>query len=310
MVPALGYSNSSFDPADPGRLCRGRERWIDSFERDDDPELHRMVISGAAISDDSARDAFRGLSFSGLQADDVLARLFPGKVLVACCEDGHPREVPSRATGVEYYELARPGGSLARWAMRWSMLCSQPGDAQLAIAGGADVFLVLDAMPETGETREAPDFAPLADAHLDASHEGGLPEVLRRTVFLLTGYRVDGAPVRSFQPAALPDLLKLVDAVVLVHQDKHDHCLAIYTEEPLDEPEADLETLARSVGALAVPFAIPPMLARWDRALWELRQTWDERRDGVYPVPPAPESAHGWSRRGQRRGGPQAFNEE
>ena len=31
MVHALGYSIDTFDPADPGRLCRGREQWIESY---------------------------------------------------------------------------------------------------------------------------------------------------------------------------------------------------------------------------------------------------------------------------------------
>ena len=38
---------------------------------------------------------------------------------------------------------------------------------------------------------------------------------------------------------------------------------------------------------LLVPFAIPPMLARWDRALSELRETWDVDSMGDFPVPVA-----------------------
>ena len=47
-------------------------------------------------------------------------------------------------------------------------------------------------------------------------------------------------------------------------------------------------------------FAIPPMLARWDRALWELRQDWDEATRGEYPVPPAHGDSPSWGRRGNR----------
>ena len=60
MVQALGYVFESFDPASPGRLCRGRERWIEyeTMElKDDVPPIHRLIMSGATFSDDRARDA-------------------------------------------------------------------------------------------------------------------------------------------------------------------------------------------------------------------------------------------------------------
>jgi hypothetical protein len=300
MVRALGYSNSPFDPADPGRLCRGRERWIDSFDRDAPVRLHRMVVSGAQFSDDSARDAFRGLSFSGLTATEVMAVLFPGKHVVACSEDAHPRQLPEAAQGVEHYELRRPGGPLARWAVRWSMPCSGPNQVDHAIAAGADVLLVLDAPPAHDDTPSPVVLAPLADGHLDPPHTGGLPDDLRSRVFLLSGYRMQGPPERQFQAAALPDLLEHCAAVVLVHEDKHSSCLGVYTAEPMQGIDAPLVAAAESVECLPVPFAIPPMLARWDRALWELRQDWDEESRGEYPVPPASDPSHGWSRRNLR----------
>ena len=77
-------------------------------------------------------------------------------------------------------------------------------------------------------------------------------------------------------------------------------CLGIYASETL-EGQAVLGELSDDVACLSVPFAIPPMLARWDRALWELRQDWDEVRDGEYPVPPAADGVGGWGRRGPRR---------
>ena len=56
-IHALGYSHTEFLPSKPGRLCRGRERWIEPFEIDDEPGMvHRLVISGAAFDDDSAKD--------------------------------------------------------------------------------------------------------------------------------------------------------------------------------------------------------------------------------------------------------------
>ena len=72
----------------------------------------------------------------------------------------------------------------------------------------------------------------------------------------------------------------------------------MYTLEPIDL-RGELEASVEDVGALAVPFAIPPMLARWDRALQELRVSWAETRDGEFPVPPADEPTR-WSRLGRR----------
>ena len=301
MVLALGYSNSPFDPADPGRLCRGRERWIDSFEREHPELLHRLVVSGAQFSDDSARDAFRGMSFSGLSTGRVLRSLFPKYAVVACAEDAHPREVPADAQGVEHYELRRPGGPLARWAVRWSMPCTSADDMDDAIEAGADVLMLFKKRPKPDDEPSPVVHAPLADAHLDPPHSGGLPAALRAKAFLLTGYRMGGVPERLFQAAALPDLLDDCAAVALVHRDKHENCVGVYTREPLANVDAPLQAAAADVGCLAVPFAIPPMLARWDRALWELRQDWDEATQGEYPVPPADDPSHGWSRRNLAR---------
>ncbi len=304
MARALGYSLSTFDPVDPGRLCRGRERWIDSFPLADDedvPLLRRVSVSGARFSDDSARDAVRGLRFSGLSLGTLIRELWPDSELVAWSEDGHPRHVPDEAEGVEHYQLNEVGGALRQWYSRWSMVCTDPEELDRAIEGGADVILVLDEVPEAedaGTSKLAT--APVADAWMDPTHRGGLPESIREDLFLLTGYRVDGAPARSFQAAAIPSVLRHCRALVLVHQDKHAPCIGIYGGEDLDPRDA-LEGLARGVEALPVPFAIPPMLARWDRALWELRQIWQPEVMGEYLVAPAADNVGGWGRRGVRR---------
>jgi hypothetical protein len=91
--------------------------------------------------------------------------------------------------------------------------------------------------------------------------------------------------------------MEQVDAIVLLHADKHGGCFGIYTPEHLGALPI-VDRFAQDVGALSVPFAIPPMLARWDRAIWELRQDWDEESMGDFPVPPC---AHGgWNRRERR----------
>ena len=46
-----------------------------------------------------------------------------------------------------------------------------------------------------------------------------------------------------------------------------------------------IPSLEESLEILVVPFSIPPMLARWDRAIWELRRRWDEEERGPFPIP-------------------------
>ena len=76
MHQAIGYCASAFHPSEPGRLCRGRERWIDSFQVEPAEPIHRLVISGASFTDDSARDAQRGLLYSGIDASTLIRQLF------------------------------------------------------------------------------------------------------------------------------------------------------------------------------------------------------------------------------------------
>ncbi len=299
MIKALGYSHDDFNPAEPGRLCRGRERWIESWPREPSVDLFRLVISGAAFSDDSARDALRGLRHSGLSVGKVLEALFPETVLIAVAEEGHHQRVPEDADGVEYMEQSKPGAGLHRWTARWSRPCRTAAEMDAAVAAGADVFLLADELEDDHEPRvHRGSLPPVADDELE--QRPGLPESVRSWLFLLMGYRRMDMPTRRFQPTAVATALDAVETVILVHQDKHGPCIAIYAEDP---PEGDvaLEALAEDLGILAVPFAIPPMLARWDRALWELRQEWDEETRGEFPVPPAPEDRRSWGRRRGRR---------
>ncbi len=300
MVRALGYSLSPFDPSDPGRLCRGRERWVDALPLDEDPGLSRLVISGALFSDDSARDAQRGLSFSGLTIGGVIRSLYPDATLVACAEDAHPREVPLQARGLETYDLRVPGGPLHQWAVRWSLACETADDIDDALEAGAECILVLDGPLEDTADEQPTELAPLADSHVDPDNGGGMPRSWRERVYLLMGHRTEGPPSRLFQATALPEMLDDAQAIVLVHQDKHARCAGVYARTLPETAPDVLGTACAGVGSLAVPFAIPPMLARWDRALWELRQHWDPETLGDYPVPPAEDVHYGWARR--RRG--------
>jgi hypothetical protein len=279
MVRALGYSHNTFDPASPGRLCRGRERWIEGFELDEPPAtLHRTVVSGAAFSDDSASDALRGLPHSGVDTAQVIGTLFARKKLIAFMEDGHPADIPEDAIGVEMYTGHRAGGRSEALMVRWFKEVN--GIREIRAVMGDD----------------AHDPKVLGFAQLDADVE--LDEEIRSRFFLLVGMSCLDSPPARFQPAALPEVLQIARAVVLLHRDKQGPAVAIYSREPFPI-DSRLDPLCEKNETLLVRFAIPPMLARWDRALAELRSEWVSSRDEPFPVPPAPEGHH-WEPRHQR----------
>src|SRR5437763_1887376 len=94
MVRAFGFCNDSVDVAAPGRLCRGRERWIEGLPDTPPAQIARTVCSGAVFSDDSARDARRGFAFSGVSAATLFSTLFPGESVLGFCEAGDPLALP------------------------------------------------------------------------------------------------------------------------------------------------------------------------------------------------------------------------
>lgn len=276
MIHALGYSETTFSPCRPGRLCRGRERWIEPWTVDDaDADavdgVWRLVLSGAAFEDDSAARASRGLPFTQLDLAHIIHTLLPRRELLAFCEDGHPADIPVSAEAVELYTGHRAGGRSEDLRVRWVMRASglQPLRTALGAAEDPRVLGFLWLRPEVD---------PTSQAVLDA-------------LYLLTGMGTLDSPPARFQPAALPDLFALARAVVLLHRDKHGPAIGVYAPEPLDGAAARVVAEAEAAGTLAVPFAIPPMLARWDRALAEARSRWLETRSDPFPVPAAPEPA-------------------
>lgn len=273
MVHALGFSNTPFNPFRAGRLCRGRERWIEPWEpgEDEEAEVHRLVVSGAAFSDLSAADALRGVPHSTIEPAALIAAMFPDRKLLAFMEDGHPADIPEHAQGVELYEGYRAGGRTRHALVRWYEVVSGVEAIDQLLKAGVRGFAVLDGDVD--------------------------PDTLFEDLFLLVGMATLDSPPARFQPAALPDLVEKVHALVLVHRDKHGPALGIYTAEALDA-QAVLEKLTDDAGSLLVPFAIPPMLARWDRALFELRDNWD--KDEPFPVA-EPEGGYHWEERGRRR---------
>ncbi len=271
MHRALGYSQTQFDPEKPGRLCRGRERWVEEYPLEQSALLRRLVISGAVFSDDTARDARRGLSFSELGTGAVLEALFGVQALLAFGEQGEPQEVPPGALLAESFDQPRYGGRRMDRCVRW----------RVTVQGAAEV----DALQARHPT--------VLDGFLP--FDGQLSPALEEALFLLTGYGERlGRPVRRYQPSAFPALLACVPWVACFHEDKHASALCIYSRERLAAEEA-LRALCERHQVLPVPFSIPPMLARWDRALFELRSDW--RGEEEFPITPGSEH-----RRRRRRG--------
>ena len=292
MIFAIGYAEDHFDPRSPGHLCRGRERWIE-YEGvlPEDMELapvYRAVVSGAVFTDDSARDAKRGIEHSTLSLPAVLSALLGETKVIAYCEEGHPQMVPEGAVGLEPHTIGRPGGPLRQWVSRWVLECASPEDIDRATQAGADVFLMgTEAAKGPKPIRGTPSVPELADA--PEAIPAPLSEDVLNGLFLLTGFRSNGRPTRRFQPAGLPILLEHATTIVLLHIDKHGPCAGVYSKDPIEVRERLNTVPSNEQPVLYVPFAIPPMLARWDRALWELRQGWDAASLGEFPVPPCPE---------------------
>lgn len=277
MIRAFGYCNDTLDVTHPSRLCRGRERWIEALPDTPDAHVHRTVCSGAIFSDDSARDASRGLIYSGVSAGALLGALFPGERVLGFCETGDPRALPDVMLQEEDWTRPIAAGLRSVPAVRWLADCAL-ADADDWVAGVRDGAA-----------------GPRTDGFLIGATD--LEEPMRDALFRLVGFSdPEDRPARKYCAGGIPAVLELCKALVLLHLDKHAPVLAIYTLDPLDS-DGILDLTARGVGAFPVPFAIPPMLARWDRALYELRMDWDPVSDGEFPVPPADDAGGRWSNR-------------
>lgn len=283
MIRALGFSQTAdFKPFHPGRLCRGRERWIAPWkleEGEESPMLTRLVITGAAFDDDSARDAFRGLSAAGVDPTELIDALFPGSTLLAFTEDGHPADIPDAAEGIELYDGHRAGGKIKLPLVRW----------HAKISDADELFILSDDV-----ARERISGFALLDKKTDV-------DALVDLLFGLVGMSTLDSPPARYNPAAMPDLLEHTRAILILHRDKHGPVLGVYSREPIEGAVDRLTEFAVQSDLLLVPFAIPPMLARWDRALYELRRDWNVDELGEFPVPRAETPSHWESRRNRRK---------
>ncbi|MBW1688066.1 MAG: hypothetical protein JRS35_23765, partial [Deltaproteobacteria bacterium] len=218
------------------------------------------------------------LPHSKVEMAAVIAALFPSMTLLAFMEDGHPADIPDGAEGVEMYLGYRAGGHSDDMLMRWFKPVE--GVDQMREILGEDL-----------QEEKVRGFAVMP-GDLDL-------EELWEHLFVLVGMSTQDSPPARYQPAALPEVLERVPAVILIHRDKHGPALGVYSREPI-EMLGRLAAVCDAEDALLVPFAIPPMLARWDRALAELREVWIETRDDEFPVPPSAEPST-WEPRWKRR---------
>ena len=281
MIRAFGYCTDTFDTAYPGRLCRGRERWIEGLPDAVAAPIFRTVVSGAVFSDDSARDAMRGFQFSGVSAGKLFAQLFPRHKVYAFAHRGDPLALPPDMVLEEDWRSLDHGGVAESPAVRW--IAAVSGEAIDSAIVGEQAGLAL----------------PRAEGFVVIKGKS-IPEGLADALYHLSGFATPTThPAELYASTAIPDVLECCAALVLLHLDKHAPGMAIYTVDMLDASDV-LFDVAKDAGAFPVPFAIPPMLARWDRALYEMRLDWDAETDGEFPVPPADDAGGRWSSRGRR----------
>ena len=305
MTIALGYSVGRFTPASPDRLCRGRERWITAPSDRVGEELQRIVITAARFDDDSSKNAKRGLSCADVALFDVLRALFPSQRIVACAEDTTAQSITEGAQGVERYVMNRPFRPVQRWFARWEMDCESSTELEQAFAAGATVFMIAPQLREA----DAPElsYSDLPPAIDEDANPSRLTEEMRQALFYLTGGRTGPNSFGQYQPTALFDLLSQSEAVVLIHRDKHAECLGVYVDSK-EKAEGLANSFVSGVSNVTVPFSIPPMLARWDRAIWELQNGWNEDEQGPFPLPAALAESGSPIRSRSRQSGPNDRN--
>ena len=262
-VSCFGYSQTVFSIHRPDRLCRGREYWIYQPDEVEEDVVFRTVISGTTILDQEIRHLSRGIRCSGHSLGDIASVIFPQK-LVGWVEEGDPNQVPSNACGVELYQISRANAKVNKWSARYEVMI-RADELDDLVDLGMDAWVV---NPSSRDKEEPiPENRPYPVGIDEELHSPILCEGLRNAMFWLTGHRNPQNQQACFQPVAIPEVLKYCDALVLLHKDKHDVCLGIYTLD--SEFELSTDQIQEKLSSLVIPFSIPPMLARWDRALKE-----------------------------------------
>ena len=262
-VSCFGYSQTIFSIHRPDRLCRGREYWIYQPDEVEEDVVFRTVISGTTILDQEIRHLSRGVRCTGHSLGDIVSVLF-SKKMIGWVEEGDPNCIPSNACGVELYQMTRANAKVNAWCARYEVEID-PDELDDLVELGMDSWIVNPSTRKKNET--IPENRPYPIMVDEEVNPPVLCEGLRNAMFWLTGHRNPQNQNACFLPVAIPEVLQYCDALVLLHKDKHDICLGIYT---LDEEFVfSTELIQEKLSSLVIPFSIPPMLARWDRALRE-----------------------------------------
>lgn len=104
----------------------------------------------------------------------------------------------------------------------------------------------------------------------------------------LVGFHRLGPKRGNYVADAIWDVLDIesATAVILFHQDKHGSSFGIYHQQTSAEVSPFVLAVEHAcVEVFVIPFAIPPIVARWDRAIKDLRATWDAQGLGDFPIP-------------------------
>ena len=247
-VSCFGYSQTIFSVHRPDRLCRGREYWIYQPEEVEEDVVFRTVISGTTILDQEIRHLSRGIRCTGHSLGDIVSVLF-SKKMVGWVEEGDPNTIPEAACGVELYQMTRSNAKVNAWCARYEVEI-HPNALDDLVELGMDAWVV---NPSTRKASESiPESSPYPSLVDEEPSSPILSEGLRNAMFWLTGHRNPQNQNACFQPVAIPEVLQYCDALVLLHKDKHDVCLGIYTLD--EEFLLSTESIQEKLSSLVIPF--------------------------------------------------------
>ena len=277
MTAIIGYFHRDFQANHPRKLCRRRERWIESPPVEGPlSSLFRLVISAAERSTEDRGRTKHGLEASSISCSELLWKIFSTQTIVAWAEESPAFQTPSDASGVEFFEMSRPGVPLRTWFSRWEMQCAAVEDIENSFQSGADVFVINPVQrPENDPITPQMPLPEVLDGGGGVYRNPQLSEKLRDALFLLTGQREGGDSMERYLPVAINDVLEEAEAVILLHADKDSDCIGIYCKSDPKYLVPRIQDFSEETGIPAVLFEVPPMVARWDR-VWKKFQEENE----------------------------------
>ena len=292
-ILGFGVSSTSFSLTNPQKLARGRESWIEELydihksrrnntanNTDNNIEseelyedIYRLVLCGAKFQNSSAAQSMRGLEQIGIDIGELLFALYADKRLVVYAED--VTQAPIGTTGVEWYRISKPFGVLQIWHCRWEMECHSSEDINRALQMGGSVVVVEPKQRNTTYISKG-ELPPEYESEEQASV---LSDFLRQHLYLMHTPKLQQARYRARE---MHYILQDAEAIVLFHKDRNGHACAIYSKKPQDK-ETVLRNYAEKSKFIYIPFLIPGFLARWDRAIADLYENWNQEIE--FPIP-------------------------